>query len=246
MQSIAFLTSGGDAPGMNAVVRAIARYALHAGLVPYAIYDGFKGLLADDMHEFTWDSVSHILQQGGTMIRSSRCPEFHEKAKRRTAAYNLIKRNVACLIVVGGDGSLTGASLLFEEWKGHLMDLCAEGLVESSEMHGNFGVIGIPGSIDNDICETESTLGADTALLRATEAIDCISSTAYSHSRTFIIEIMGRHCGWLALNAFVACDADYVFLPEQGRQDTWKTTLHSTISQVNSNQQYSEDTSWEA
>lgn len=234
MLSIAFMTSGGDSPGMNAAIRALTRYTIHKNATPYAIFNGFKGLLENDMCEFKWDSVSNILYLGGTIIKSSRCPEFIEKENRPKAVFNLIKKGISGLVVIGGDGSLTGATFLFEEWKEHVKKLYKEKLITTEEYETNqsFKILGIAGSIDNDICGTEITLGADTALHRATEAIDCIASTAYSHSRAFVIEIMGRHCGWLALSTFISCEADFVFIPEICIRETWRDELKKAVKTV--------------
>lgn len=234
MTSIAFLTSGGDSPGMNAAIRAITRFSLNNNISPYAIFNGFAGLLEDSFRLFDWSSVSYILTKGGTYIKSSRCKEFMDKSFRKSAVFNLSKRKISLLIVIGGDGSITGAQTLFNEWEEHLLTLKNEGLIDENIFKAtkNFSIVGLAGSIDNDIYGTEMCIGADTALWRVVNSLDCISCTAGSHSRAFVVEVMGRKCGWLALNAFIASNADAVFLPEVPISDDWNSVLIKNIQRV--------------
>lgn len=217
-KSIAVLTSGGDAQGMNSAVRAVVRAAIHKGYDVYAIYEGYKGMIfgGDHIKKMAWSSVGGILQRGGTIIGSARSPEFRTPEGRCQAVFNLISRGIDALVVIGGDGSLTGANQLRTEWKEHIETLL-EGKKISKKLamqHQAISLVGIVGSIDNDMYGTDMTIGADTALFRITEAIDAIISTAASHQRTFVVKVMGRNCGYLALMATLACGADWVFIPE--------------------------------
>src|SRR5512147_1240855 len=215
---LAVLTSGGDAPGMNAAVRAVVRTALDRGIKVYAIYEGYQGLVEDGSYirEMNWDSVGGILGLGGTMIGTARSDDFRTREGRRIAARNLIEREVNNLVVVGGDGSLTGADLFRQEWPSLLQELVEFGEIsaEAAERHANLFIVGLVGSIDNDMYGTNMTIGADTALHRITEAIDAIASTAASHQRTFVVKVMGRNCGYLALMAALATGADWVLIPD--------------------------------
>ncbi|KPV47631.1 6-phosphofructokinase, partial [Kouleothrix aurantiaca] len=164
----------------------------------------------------SWDSVGGILQRGGTIIGTARCPAFRTRAGRLRAAANLLTHNIDRLVVIGGDGTLTGANLFRQEWPGLLDELVATGEIsaELAARHPALYITGLVGSIDNDFVGTDMTIGADTALHRITEAIDAISSTAASHQRTFVVEVMGRNCGYLALMGAIAGGADWVFIPE--------------------------------
>jgi 6-phosphofructokinase 1 len=216
--NLAVLTSGGDAPGMNAAVRAVIRTALSRGVAAYAVEDGYRGLVegGDKILKMNWESVGGILQQGGTVIGTARCEEFRTVSGRRTAAHNLIKNQIDRLVVIGGDGSLTGADIFRREWPDLLQQLLDQGEIsqEQARAHPHLQVVGLVGSIDNDMFGTDMTIGADSALHRITEAIDALSSTAASHNRTFVVEVMGRHCGYLALMAGIASGADWVLIPE--------------------------------
>lgn len=235
---IAFLTSGGDSPGMNSAIRAIVRMAIHMNCQPYAILEGYRGLIADELESkivpFGWDDVAYIMAQGGTVIKSSRCPEFREHWGRLKAARNLLAHGIDKLIVIGGDGSLTGADIFRREWPSLLAELVTKGEIPKAEAdkHQNFIVVGIAGSIDNDMYGTEMTIGANSSLHRIIEAVDNISSTASSHSRAFIIEVMGRHCGWLALNACLAIGADYLLIPEDPPKAGWETKMVTAVKRV--------------
>ena len=229
-KSLGVLTSGGDAPGMNAAVRAVVRTALNCGVDVYAIYEGYQGMVTGGQHirKMTWDSVGGILHQGGTAIGSARCAEFRTRNGRQQAARNLMARDIDSLIVIGGDGSLTGASIFRQEWPELLADLVQEGAItqQQADAHPQLAIVGLVGSIDNDMFGTDMTIGADTALHRITEAVDAISTTAASHHRTFVIEVMGRHCGYLALMSALATGANWVLIPESPPDvDDWESVM---------------------
>ena len=216
--SIGVLTSGGDAPGMNAAVRAVVRTALDRGARVFAILEGYQGMVdgGDGIREMDWDGVSGILHRGGTAIGTARCQAFRTREGRLQAVRHLVERGIDRLVVIGGDGSLTGARVLQEEWPGLVGELAARGLIteERAGHHGHLTVVGLVGSIDNDMAGTDTTIGADTALRRITDAVDAISSTAASHQRTFVVEVMGRNCGYLALMGALATGASWVIIPE--------------------------------
>jgi 6-phosphofructokinase 1 len=218
IKRIAILTSGGDAQGMNAAVRSVVRTALSKGLEVYAIYEGYQGMVDDGdyIRKMEWDSVGGILQFGGTVIGSARCEAFRTREGRRTAAKNLIKTGIEGLIVIGGDGSLTGANIFRQEWPELVSELAENGEItpEDAAAYPNMSIVGLVGSIDNDFNGTDMTIGTDSALHRLTEAVDAISSTAASHQRTFVVKVMGRNCGYLALMGALACGADWVLIPE--------------------------------
>jgi 6-phosphofructokinase 1 len=224
--NIAVLTSGGDAPGMNAAVRAVVRTALTRGVDVYAILNGYRGMVAggDNIRKMNWESVGGILQLGGTVIGTARSEEFRDREGRKTAAKNLVEHDIDRLVVIGGDGSLTGANIFRQEWPELLAELVDQHQInqEAALAHPNFHIVGLVGSIDNDMFGTDMTIGADTALHRITEAIDALSSTAASHNRTFVVEVMGRHCGYLALMAGIAAGADWVLIPENPPEENWE------------------------
>ena len=227
---LAILTSGGDAPGMNPALRAVVRTALDEGVEVVAVAEGFRGLVdgGDNYRLLDWDSVGGILHQGGTVIGSARSPEFRKPEGRRTAVRNLIENDISRLIVIGGDGSLTAANLLHDEWPEHVDHLIAAGELSPQEADRRAGLVlaGLVGSIDNDFHGTDMTIGADTALHRITDAIDTLTSTAASHQRTFVVEVMGRNCGYLALMSALATGADEVFIPERPpSDDDWARRL---------------------
>ncbi|EGQ4157143.1 6-phosphofructokinase [Staphylococcus pseudintermedius] len=195
MKKIAVLTSGGDSPGMNAAIRAVVRKALYHNIDVYGVYQGYQGLINDDIRKLELGSVGDIIQRGGTFLYSARCPEFKEKEVRQKGIENLRKRGIEGLVVIGGDGSYRGAQRISEECK-------------------EIQTIGIPGTIDNDINGTDFTIGFDTALNTIIESVDKIRDTASSHARTFIIEVMGRDCGDLALWSGLAVGAETIILPE--------------------------------
>ncbi|MBK8789986.1 MAG: 6-phosphofructokinase [Holophagaceae bacterium] len=191
---IGVLTSGGDAPGMNAAIRAAVRQADALGHEAWGIHRGYQGLLEGDLAPLPSRACANILQRGGTMLQTARCPEFHEPATRAKAAGNLKAAGIEALVVIGGDGSFRAAEALQRE-------------------HG-VACAGIPGTIDNDLAGTERTLGFDTALNTAVEAIDRIRDTASSHGRLFLVEVMGRSSGMLAVHTALACGAEAVLYPE--------------------------------
>jgi 6-phosphofructokinase 1 len=197
-KAIAVLTSGGDAPGMNAAIRAVVRFGLAHGCEVYGIQKGYSGLLEGQIHPLYASSVANIIQRGGTILKTDRCEAFYKKAIRREAAHILRRKGINGLVVIGGDGSFTGAHLL--------------------ERENKFPTIGIPGTIDNDIAETEDTIGFDTAVNTAIEAIDRIRDTASSHDRIFLVEVMGRSSGFIALEVGIGGGAETVILPERHQQ----------------------------
>ncbi|TKS79402.1 ATP-dependent 6-phosphofructokinase, platelet type [Collichthys lucidus] len=198
-KSIAVLTSGGDAQGMNGAVRAVVRMGIYVGAKVYFIHEGYQGMVdgGDNIKEATWESVSSMLQVGGTVIGSARCKEFRSREGRLKAAHNLVRRGITNLCVIGGDGSLTGANMFREEWSGLLDELLQQGLIDEEAVRSNsvLHIVGMVGSIDNDFCGTDMTIGTDSALHRIIEVVDAIMTTAQSHQRTFVLEVMGRHCG---------------------------------------------------
>ncbi|CAH8620502.1 unnamed protein product [Schistosoma rodhaini] len=228
-ECIAVLTSGGDAQGMNAAVRAVVRMGIYCGCRVFFIREGYQGLVdgGQNIQEASWADVSGILQLGGTKIGSARCMDFRERYGRLKAAENLVKNQITNLVVIGGDGSLTGANLFRAEWSSLLEELVTSNKIsaESAKQFHRLNIVGLVGSIDNDFCGTDMTIGADSALHRIIEATDAISTTAHSHQRCFILEVMGRHCGYLALVASMACEADWVFIPEMPPADDWREKL---------------------
>lgn len=231
---IGVLTSGGDAPGMNAAVRAVVRTALATGAVPYAILEGWEGAIrgGSSIKKMTWSSVGGILGKGGTTIGTARSAEFREYEGRLTVVENLLKADIDRLIVIGGDGSLSGADELRGEWTQILGDLVSAGRVsqEKADKHPELSLVGLVGSIDNDLVGSDMTIGADTALERIVTAMDQLTSTAASHQRTFIVEVMGRRCGYLPLMAAVAGGADYVFTPESPATPGWQQEMCLKLS----------------
>ena len=195
VKKIAVLTSGGDAHGMNAAVRAVVRASVYNNIECYGVYKGFEGLITDDLVKLNARGVNNIVNKGGTILKSARCLEFRTKEGRVKAKKTLDKHGIGSLVVIGGNGSLTGGLLLEEE-------------------HG-INVIGIPGTIDNDLVGTRCSLGYDTALNTAVNAIDKIRDTASSHNRLFFIEVMGKGSGHIALNAGIGAGAEEVLIPEQ-------------------------------
>lgn len=181
----------------------------------------------ENITEANWNSVSDIIHIGGTIIGSARCMEFRERSGRLKAAENLVKCGITNLIVIGGDGSLTGANLIRVEWASLLDELLKAGRITDEERTINkiLHIAGIVASIDNDFCGTDMTIGTDSALHRILEAVDAIVSTAYSHQRTFIMEVMGRRCGYLALTTAMACEANYLFIPEDPAPLNWREKL---------------------
>ncbi|KAL0965998.1 hypothetical protein UPYG_G00289300 [Umbra pygmaea] len=234
-KSIGVLTSGGDAQGMNAAVRAVVRMGIYVGAKVYFIHEGYQGMVdgEENIEEASWESVSSMLQVGGTVIGSARCKEFRSHEGRLKAALHLVQRGITNLCVIGGDGSLTGANLFREEWSGLLDELVQQGLIDQAEVQNNseLHIVGMVGSIDNDFCGTDMTIGTDSALHRIIEVVDAIMTTAQSHQRTFVLEVMGRHCGYLALVSALACGADWVLIPEMPPEDGWEDHMCKKLSE---------------
>jgi len=203
---------------MNAAVRAVVRTALDHGADVFAIYEGYQGMVegGERIRRMSWESVGGIVYKGGTVIGTARSAAFRTREGRLQAARNLLQHGIDRLVIVGGDGSLTGANLFRQEWAELLAALVAAGEVsaDAPAQHPTLYIVGLVGSIDNDFYGTDMTIGADTALHRITEAVDAISSTAASHQRTFVVEVMGRHCGYLALMGAISSGADWVLIPE--------------------------------
>jgi len=194
VKKIGVITSGGDAPGMNAAVRGVVRAALAREVQVVGFLHGYRGIISEEIVDLQSPSVGGIISQGGTMLRTARSPEFREKAGREQAVQVLRENEVDGLVVIGGDGSLTGARALHEEF--------------------DYPVMGVPGSIDNDIAGTDFSIGFDTAVNTALEAIDKIRDTAYSHERVFVVEVMGRANGFIALEVALSGGAEAVLIPE--------------------------------
>ncbi|XP_075275833.1 ATP-dependent 6-phosphofructokinase, platelet type isoform X5 [Opisthocomus hoazin] len=234
-KAIGVLTSGGDAQGMNAAVRAVVRMGIYVKAKVYFVYEGYQGMVdgGDNIVEVSWESVSSILQVGGTVIGSARCKSFRTREGRLQAAYNLVQRGITNLCVIGGDGSLTGANLFREEWSGLLEELAQKGKIdeEAVKRYAYLNIVGMVGSIDNDFCGTDMTIGTDSALHRIIEVVDAIMTTAQSHQRTFVLEVMGRHCGYLALVSALACGADWVFIPEYPPEEGWEDSMCVKLSE---------------
>ncbi len=195
MKKIAVLTSGGDAPGMNAAIRAVVRSSLHYNMKTYGVMDGFKGLVEDNIFEMERNHVTRIINRGGTVLGSARFPEFKDEKFQKIAADNLKKKGIEGLVVIGGDGSFKGAYAL-----------------------SRFGIktMGLPATIDNDIASTDYTIGFFTALDTAVASIDKLRDTSFSHQRCSVVEVMGRHCGDLALYAGIAIGSEFIITPETG------------------------------
>ncbi|MEM0938212.1 MAG: 6-phosphofructokinase [Bacteroidota bacterium] len=207
MKSIGVFTSGGDAPGMNACVRAVVRTGLNLGLNVYGIKYGYNGLITGDIYQMKSYSVSNILQRGGTILKSARSEEFKTKEGRKKADQNLKAKGIEGLVAIGGDGTFTGANIFYEEF--------------------GMPIVGAPGTIDNDLYGSDCTIGFDTAVNTALDAIDKIRDTANSHDRVFFIEVMGRHSGHIALNCGIGGGAELVMIPETS------TTIQDVIDTLN-------------
>jgi 6-phosphofructokinase 1 len=235
MKRIAVLTSGGDAPGMNAALRAAVRTALDAGAEVFAIYEGYQGMIdgGTRIRPLHWNSVGGIMHKGGTIFGTARCDAFRLRDGRLLAVRNLLENAIDALVVIGGDGSLTGANLLRQEWPGLVAELVERGELDPAlaERHPFLSIAGVVGSIDNDMYGTDTTIGANSALHRITAAVDAISSTAASHHRAFVVEVMGRNCGYLALMSALATGADFVLIPESPPDvEDWESTMCEILS----------------
>ncbi len=192
---IGVLTSGGDSPGMNAAIRSVVRTAIYNGIEVFGIMHGYTGMVEDDIIKMDSRSVANIIQRGGTILKTSRCKEFLEPEGRKKAFLNLEKRGINGLVIIGGDGSFRGAQIFSSEF--------------------NIPCIGLPGTIDKDIAGTDFTIGFDTAVNTAVEAIDKIRDTAEAHDRLFLIEVMGRDAGYIAIHSGIASGAENVLIPER-------------------------------
>lgn len=209
MKKIGVLTSGGDAPGMNAAIRAVVRTAINRGIEVVGIYRGYNGLINGEVHPLNVRSVSDIIQRGGTFLYTARCPEFREEAGLQKAKQTCEEQGIEGIVVIGGDGSFRGAA-----------DLSARGIP----------CIGLPGTIDNDIAMTEYTIGYDTAMNTALEMIDKLRDTASSHDRCSVVEVMGRRAGYIALNTGIACGAIAIITTEVPYD------INAIINKINSTQ----------
>ncbi|MCD8282112.1 MAG: 6-phosphofructokinase [Prevotella sp.] len=198
IKTIGILTSGGDAPGMNAAIRAVTRAGIYNGFKIFGIYRGWEGLINDDMKPFTTEDVSGIICRGGTILKTARSKEFMTAEGRARAHKNMTKRGIDALVVIGGNGSLTGAKIFAQEY-----DVC---------------VVGLPGTIDNDLYGTDNTIGYDTTLNTIMECVDRIRDTCQSHERIFFVEVMGRDAGFLAQNSAIACGAEAAIIPEESTE----------------------------
>ena len=195
LKSIAVMTSGGDSPGMNAAVRAVTRTALHQGVKVWGIRGGYHGMLDEDIFEMNSKDVSDIIQRGGTFLGTARSMEFKTPEGRKKGFDNLVKRGIEGLVIIGGDGSLTGGSLLSKET--------------------GMPIVGLPGTIDNDVWGMDYTIGCDTAANTIIDAINKLRDTASAHRRVIVLEVMGRRSGWLAMVAGISGGAEYVLVPEE-------------------------------
>lgn len=208
IKKLALLTSGGDSPGMNAAIRAVVRKAIHHDLKVVGILHGYEGLINEDFITMNSKSVGNIIQHGGTILKTARSERFMTKEGRKTAYDNLVKNQIDALVVIGGDGTFKGARIFIEEH--------------------NFPIVGIPGTIDNDLYGTDMTIGYDTALNTVVQAVDKIRDTAASHERIFFIEVMGRDAGFIALRSGIASGAEAVLVPET---PTDLKALHEQITE---------------
>ncbi|WP_291913683.1 6-phosphofructokinase [Chitinophaga sp. CB10] len=210
MNNIAVLTSGGDAPGMNAAVRAVVRTGIYHQLNVFGVMYGYRGMLTNDIFQMESKSVANIIQRGGTILKTARCKEFYEYEGRKKAYENLKKHNIDGIVVIGGDGSFNGAQKFSQEF--------------------DIPCIGLPGTIDKDIAGTDFTIGFDTAVNTAVEAIDKIRDTADAHDRLFVIEVMGRDAGYIALHSGISTGAEHVLMPER------KTEVNEIIEELQANE----------
>jgi 6-phosphofructokinase 1 len=231
---IGVMTSGGDSPGMNGVVRSVVRTAIYRGCEAYAIHEGYEGLVngGSMIEQMFWEDVRGLLSKGGTSIGTARCMAFMERPGRLKAAKNMIAKGIDALVICGGDGSLTGADKFRAEWPSLVEELVqtGEATPEEVEPYKHLNIVGLVGSIDNDLSGTDATIGCYSSLGQICNAVDSVFDTAASHQRGFVIEVMGRHCGWLALMAAIATGADYVFIPEKPPQVGWEDQMCEIIT----------------
>ncbi len=211
IKTIGVMTSGGDSPGMNAAIRAITRTALHYNINVIGIKRGYQGMIDDDMMALNSTDVSNIIQKGGTILKTARSKDFETKDGRAIAYNNIKKHEIDALLLIGGDGTMRGAEVFFNEYQ--------------------IPAVGLPGTIDNDLVGSDYTIGFDTAVNTAIEAIDKIRDTASAHNRIFIIEVMGRDAGYIALHAGISCGAEHIFIPEL------KESVDEFILQINNDQE---------
>ena len=208
INTVGVLTSGGDSPGMNAAIRAVVRSCIAQGIKAKGIYRGYQGLIDGEVKELTSQDVSGIIQRGGTILKSARCMDFKTPEGRKKAFETLQKEQIDALVVIGGDGTFTGARLLAQEY--------------------NIPIIGLPGTIDNDLWGTDSTIGYDTSLNTIMDCVDKLRDTATSHERVFLVEVMGRDAGFLTLSAAIASGAEAAIIPERA---TVKEQIEEAIGQ---------------
>ncbi len=220
---------------MNAALRAVVRTAINRGVQVFGISEGYQGMVdgGDRIRALVREDVGGIMQRGGTIIGTARCAAFRTREGRLLAARNLLERGIDRLVVIGGDGSLTGANTFRQEWGSLVVELAAKGEIsaETAAQHPYLAIVGLVGSIDNDFSGTDMTIGADTALHRITDALDQIGSTAASHQRTFVVEVMGRNCGYLALMSSLAGTAHWVLIPESPPEtDDWESLMCEVLA----------------
>ncbi|MBP6455824.1 MAG: 6-phosphofructokinase [Chitinophagaceae bacterium] len=211
IKTIGIMTSGGDSPGMNAAIRAITRTALSYNLNVVGIKRGYQGMIDNEMINLSSIDVSNIIQRGGTILKTARSKDFETKSGRALAFENIKKHNIDALVLIGGDGTMRGAEVFFNEYQ--------------------IPAVGLPGTIDNDLVGSDFTIGFDTAVNTAIEAIDKIRDTASAHNRIFIIEVMGRDAGYIALHAGISCGAEHIFIPELSE------SINDFILQINNDQE---------
>ena len=227
------MTSGGDSPGMSGAVRAVVRQTIASGCTSYAVFEGYQGLVdgGDMIREMQWEDVRGWLSEGGTLIGTARCKAFMERPGRLKAANNMIEKGIDALVICGGDGSLTGADKFRAEWPSLMEELVSMGLRKEEDVGHlkHLNIVGLVGSIDNDLSTTDATIGCYSSLQRICQSIDFIDATAFSHQRAFVVEVMGRHCGWLALMAGVSCGADFIFIPENPPSENWEEEMCTII-----------------
>uniref|UniRef100_A0A8B9RF16 6-phosphofructokinase type B n=1 Tax=Astyanax mexicanus TaxID=7994 RepID=A0A8B9RF16_ASTMX len=223
---------------MNAAVRAVTRMGIYVGAKVYLIYEGYQGLVdgGDNIKLAHWHSVTNIIQLGGTVIGSARCKAFTTREGRVAAAFNLVKRGITNLCVCGGDGSLTGANIFRSEWSGLLAELVTKGRItpETAKKHDHLNIVGLVGSIDNDFCGTDMTIGADSALHRIMEIVDAITTTAIRSEIIFNLQILGLLCRYLALVSALASGADWLFIPEAPPEDGWEEVMCARLGESRS------------
>lgn len=234
-KKIGVMTSGGDSQGMNPAVRAVVRAGIYYGCDMYAVYEGYEGLVrgGDLLRKMEWGDVRGFLSFGGTNIGTARCAKFRERSGRLDGAYNMVVNGIDALIVCGGDGSLTGADLFREEWPSLIDELVSTGRLTHKEVepYRQLTIVGLVGSIDNDMACTDATIGCYSSLERISEMVDYIDATAASHLRAFVVEVMGRHCGWLGLMSGLSTGADFIFIPERPpKHGKWQDELKEVCS----------------